>query len=110
MNHDVARLPKWAQRRIKILERKFLEAEERAETLRQQLSGEKETKVIANYYHDEEKQFLPDRTEIRFVLGDKSENYIEVSVRHGLLLIRGNRSILLHPEASNSIYAGVNVI
>jgi hypothetical protein len=100
---DITRFPIWVQERIRQLERNLREAEARAETFRLQISGDKETSVISNYYDDVERLFLPDHSEVRFILGGKQHTYVDVSARNDKLIVRGSRCVTISPEAGNSI-------
>ena len=100
--------PKWAAEKIALLERRLTE---RTEELRQaiqnphsRVSMEDPTRDFSEYA----RRYLPDN-EVRFVLSNSDQDYIEVRLTReydggvGGLKVFGRDSLLILPEVSNGI-------
>ncbi len=92
-----AKLPKWAQQHIRLLEMRLKEAQEDA----RKNAGPENSRVTIGW----EPSFkVRDDHPFRFSLGDDSMNHVQVSFHHGGLQIMGGRSIVVLPSASNVIH------
>ncbi len=77
---DIAKLPKWAQEKIEVLEMRLKEMEARARAYEEK----KPTKVFVKYLmlmSNDPPLYLPDDRQIRFVLGKADWQYLDVRLR-----------------------------
>ena len=96
MEHDITKLPKWAQQRIKYAEQTASEALER-----EKRTVEGDTNVWIDKGYRRDRQPLPEHTRILFELEDGS---ISVSVEDGkvyVMAIHGGLSV--YPRSSNTL-------
>ena len=94
-----ARLPQYAQRRIKRLEADVAYWQEKARTV-----VEGETNVYL--WEGMENAPLPKDSIVRFTIGERSDAYIDVKpygVHEGDIRISSGRGFAVQPEASNVI-------
>lgn len=80
---DVAKLPKWAQDKIQVLEMRVREMEARARAYEEK----KKTRVCIKYLRlssDEKPLYLPDDRPIRFMVGDADWQYVDVRLKKTL--------------------------
>lgn len=104
----VAKLPRWAQQHIEILERDLAEAEKRIEAAQR---GPEDTDTIARI-HADHPLHLPAGTTVRFQLGAGYGEYIDCRIeeRRGgqkCLEIHGGEMLLLRPMSGNLANATV---
>lgn len=110
-DEEVAKLPKWAQSKVRDLERRVRVAEDRATQSRLESQGDADTFL---YPYDDIPVGLCKGDPVRFqlklgVAPGHYRNCIDVSVReHGtygrVLQISGSDSIMIYPNASNVCY------
>ena len=103
--HDITKLPKWAQARIWKLEADLkYYAKQKAEML----GTERETNVVLPYFKDDMRdQNLPNNTRVQFMLPNPRRpkdqlSYIEV--RHdaeGGIDVHGSQSVWIEPTSGN---------
>lgn len=96
-----ARLPKWAQARIEVLEMRLREANERLSI------GPEDSDTFADPYEHQTTKPLGTGALIRFALdglpAKDCRQHLDARLQDGLLLIRGSDSIRLFPQSSNVV-------
>lgn len=112
MSEDVAKLPKWAQRRFEDLQRELAHARAELEETR---SAHPQTNVRVSGYVTDPDTTLPAGSLIQFRLGNSPWSADVIDVRHNLrdnqrLIVRGNctRPMAVYPSSSNTIEIGLD--
>ena len=97
--HDILRLPQWAQQHIRFLESQL----DGFRTKLAEFEGKQETNTFMHSFGKDgmpTQSPLPNNSQIRFVLG---EDYLDCYQKDGKVSIFGNTLIALHPRAANNI-------
>lgn len=95
---EVAKLPKWAQSKVNVLQMRLRESKE--ELTRIKANKPSDTIVGFKSSHEKEPvQYLKNGQLITFMINN---NYFMVKVKNNSLDIMGNISILIIPKASNT--------
>jgi hypothetical protein len=100
-----ARLPQWAQNELTNLRRKVADQAKRIGELTGDITGK--NVLVRNYEYGD--TALPHDSRIAFVFDPDKPRGSDVLVHFGgrnsdELVIQGDRALLVHPAASNSIY------
>lgn len=102
---QLEKLPKWAQTEIAVLE---MRVRELTQTI-QEISPDSNTKVVAQIT-SEHKLFLPNRTHVKFYVGDGPFDYIEIGLRinrdnsENVYVSTGHGMISICPTSGNAIF------
>jgi hypothetical protein len=99
---DLARLPKWAQRRIQSLEGSVTHWRDKAlETASEGEGTNTVTRIGINEF-----RYLPSDSLVQFKTPDG--NHIDVRVKDGIVDIIGSSALIVEPVAGNHIHVSVN--
>lgn len=105
MKTKIAKLPKWAQRHIHVLELNMSALERATAQIFAPVEGE--VQVMLPHFHGMDKdQPLPKNQAVQFFTEEHTgrwDGYVEARINHttGLVEIRGADRILIEPQASN---------
>lgn len=102
---DFSRLPKWAQEHIRVLQMRL---DERTDELNA-LGEQQPTRIlIERWGADLTPTYLPDKTIVRFVVGEGWEQRVDVRINNeGELELLGGTQLVLAPSSSNVVRVGV---
>lgn len=104
-DHDITKLPAWAQSRIKVAEMRVEEAHER---MGEVLSPSDGTVRGITFGYDREgsgRVFgIPPGETVHFYLSGDQDNVIDVRFRDEFVEISARKTMLIEPRASNVIY------
>lgn len=100
---NIDKLPKWAQQRIRLLERRV---EELKEALAQRNGEAGDGRVILNPFSDDARLTFPTDTTVRFsVSGEKYRGYFEFrhKPKEGTVEVHGSGAMIIKPHVTNVI-------
>jgi hypothetical protein len=106
--HDVTKLPKWAQDEISRLKANLHDAQKRMNTMIGANSITKSNVMLPYFQQDMQDQYLPRNQRVQFLMphpwAERRPGYIEVR-HHGedLLDIHASQPIWIEPGASNCL-------
>jgi hypothetical protein len=96
----IARLPKWAQRHIKVLEEKI----KRQTSL---LQEEEKTRIRADMYMSDCYRYIPERSSVRYLISKSMWVDVRLKERReagAVVELNSSDQMLIVPESTNHVY------
>lgn len=105
VKYDVSTLPKWAQDRIRVLERSYADLEDKLSAM-----GEDAEQSRIVWMDGRTHRGIKDYGTIRFRLGEVIDDfeYVDVNLHERTLMIYGARPIRILPHASNAVEIAID--